>query len=162
MSSTAHPLARYGGILVRPRATVAALAPRVGAWDEWILVVLYVLGSQVERVAEALASLAALGFGSGILVFASGLGRAVLPPILVSVLVDGLLGRPRGHRRGVFLVPLVLVASLARLAEQHGLRLPGPGFLPELAGAIWCAGLALYARSAVPPMSCATPEEVEA
>lgn len=143
-------LARYGGILLRPRSTVAALDPRVGTWDEWILTVLYVLGSQVGRIAQALASVAAVGLGNGILVLASGVGRAVLPPILVSVLVDSLLGRARGYRRGVFIVPLVTIASAARLAAQQGLRLPGPSYLPELVAAVVCAGLALYARSAVP------------
>lgn len=143
-------LARYGGILLRPRATVAALDPRVGTWDEWILTLLYVLGSQVGRVAEAIASVAAVGLGNGILVLASGVGRAVLPPILVSVLVDSLLGRARGYRRGVFIVPLVLIASLARLGVQAGVRFPGPSYMPELVAAVACAGLALYARSAVP------------
>lgn len=151
-------LARYGGILLRPRATVAALDPRVGGWDEWILTGLYVLGSQVGRVAEALASVAALGLGSGVLILASGVGRAVLPPILVSVLVDSLLGRARGYRRGVFIVPLVLVAALARLAAQQGVRLPGPTYMPELVAAVWCAALALFTRSAVPKQAPADAE----
>lgn len=143
-------LSRYGAILVRPRATVAALEPQVGRWDEWILTATYVFGSQVERVAEGLASVAAVGLGNGILILASMIGRAVLPPILVSVLVDSLLGRERGYRRGVLMVPLILSAASGRLLEQLGVHLPGPSFLPELIGATWCAGLAVYVRSAIP------------
>ncbi len=144
-------LRRYGGILVRPRATVAALDPQVGSWDEWVLTALFVLGSQAERMAEAVASVAAIGLGNGALILASAAGRAVLPPILVSVLVDALLGRSRGYRRGVVVVPLVLVASAARLASHAGIFMPGPSFMPEAIGAAWCAVLALWIRSAVPP-----------
>jgi hypothetical protein len=129
---------------------VQALQPQVGRWDEWVLTAVYVLGSQVERVAQGLASVAAVGLGNGALILASTVGRAVLPPILVSVLVDSLLGRERGYRRGVLIVPLVLIAALGRLLDQFGIHLPGPSFGPELLGAIWCAGLAVRVRSAVP------------
>lgn len=143
-------LARYGGILVRPRATVAALDPREGRWDEWVLTLLYVAGSQVGRVAEALASVAAVGFSNGALVLASVVGRAVLPPILVSVLVDSLLGRARGYRRGLFIAPLVLISTLGRVLALNGFRLPGPAFMPELVGAIVCAAVAFVVRGSVP------------
>jgi hypothetical protein len=136
--------------LFRPRATLAALAAEEGRHDEWVLIGAFIAGSQVDRLAEGVASVLAVGLGDGVLVLASVAARAVLPPILVSFLIETVLGRARGHRRALFLVPLVVVATLGRVAGQEGIAWPGPGFLPELVGAALSLLLAAAARSAVP------------
>jgi hypothetical protein len=78
---------------------------------------------------------------------------ALLPPVLLVLVVDTLLGPERNYRRGIFLVPLVLAAAAARLGAQAGIAVPGPSFSPELAGAAATVLLCLWVRGAVPPTS---------
>jgi len=173
-------LQRWGGILVRPRATLEALPPeplessadmpspswgerlRAGlvpgpGWDRWTLPLLFVLGSQVQHLAETIARWRAF---DSLLILANGLALSLITPILVGLVVEGLVGAERSRYRFLPLVPLVLIATLGNLARQGGITLPGPHYLPEVLGTLWAAGLALWIRRAMPKTAPApTPKE---
>lgn len=155
---------RWGGVLVRPRATFEAVAatpppPRAErGWRSWIrpstgwdgvwLTLLFVLGSQVERVTEALARFLAT---DSVLILLNGLLMAVLAPLLVGLLVEGLVGAQRARYRHLPLVPLVLAATVGNIIRQQGFVWPGPALLPEIVGTLWAASLAVYVRQTIPP-----------
>lgn len=141
-------ITRWGGILVRPRATLARLGPREGRFDGWWLGGLFVLGSQLEHIAETFARYQAF---RSFWLLVNGLALALLTPLLVGLLVEGLVGAARSRYRHLPLVALVLVATAANLLRQQGVVLPGPRYLPELLGTLWAAGLGLWIRKTVPP-----------
>jgi hypothetical protein len=144
---------RWGGILVRPRRTVERLATALeageGRFDGWILPVVFVLGSQIQRLVETVAK--ARAFDS-VLVLANGLALALLTPVLVALLVEGLVGAKRRHFRHLPLVALILCAVLGDLLRQELATLPGPSYLPEMLGTAWAAGLALWIRRRAPAL----------
>lgn len=140
-------LTRWGGVLLRPRATVAALAPDERRLDGLILGTLYVLGSQLLRLAEGMAAFEATRNLGGLLGVAAALGRAVLPAVLLIFLVESLLPPSRRAIASSLLVPLVLLAASARLLLQFGVVVPGPVYLPEVVATVWAAGIALWIRA---------------
>lgn len=142
---------RWGGILVQPRATLEALrdAPmELGRWDGWWLVALYLLGSQTERLIEAVAKFEVLG--SFAMLF-NAIAIALLAPILVMLLVEGLVGVRRARYRNLPIAALVAVSTLGTLLRHLHVALPGPTYLPEMLGTLWAAGLALWIRRTMPP-----------
>jgi hypothetical protein len=142
---------RWGGILVQPRATLDALRDaqvELGRWDGWWLVALYLLGSQIERLIEAVAKFEVLG--SFAMLF-NAIAIALLAPILVMLLVEGLVGVRRARYRHLPIAALVAVSTLGTLLRHLHVALPGPTYLPEMLGTLWAAGLALWIRRTMPP-----------
>lgn len=152
-SAVIRAIERWGGILVRPRRSVerlaAALEAGEGRFDGWILPVVFVLGSQIQRLVETVAK--ARAFDS-VLVLANGLALALLTPVLVALLVEGLVGAKRRHFRHLPLAALILCAVLGNLLRQEFATLPGPSYLPEMLGTAWAAGLALWIRRRAPAL----------
>jgi hypothetical protein len=139
-------LERWGGALVAPRRTVAALDIDAGARDGLVLGALYVVGTSIYPMTAAIASVIAT---HSIVALLSGVARVMLTPIVVLVLTETLLGSGRAYRGGVTLLPLVVVATLAHLLVL--LQLPSlPGFWPDIVGAAAAAAYALWIRPAVP------------
>lgn len=149
MSSFLAAMQRWGGILIQPRATLAALgeSEHEGRYDWWLLAGLFVLGSQVEHLTAAVARYQAF---RSVLLLVNALALSLLTPLLVGLLVESLVGTARNRYRHLPLVALVVVAVLANLARQQGASLPGPHYLPEMLGAVWAAGLALWIRKVIP------------
>lgn len=141
---------RWGGVLVAPRATLRETPRDEGRWDGVMLAIVYVLATQMVRLAEAVSGWMATRDMGGILILLQGLGRGLLPPVLVVLAVETLLGDDRAFRRGIFLAPLVLMGSVAGILRGVGVVLPGPSFLPELVGAAWGVALAVIMREAIP------------
>lgn len=138
---------RYGGILVQPRATLTALGPREGRHDWWVMAALFVLGSQIDALTQTVARYQAF---RSFWLLVNGLALALLTPLLVGLLVEGLVGAARSRYRHLPLVALVVVASVAHLLRQQGVLLPGPRYLPEILGAGWAAGLGIWIRRSMP------------
>ena len=147
MNSVRAAIERWGGILIRPRATLEALGPGEGRHDGWWLAALFVLGSQIQHLTETAARYEAF---RNFWVLLNGFALALLTPLFVGFLVEGFVGAARPRYRHLPLVALVLVATVANLARQQGLILPGPRYLPEMLGATWAAGLALWIRKTMP------------
>jgi hypothetical protein len=150
MSSFLAAIQRWGGILIQPRATLATLGQQSdpqGRHDWWLLAALFVLGSQVETLTEAVARFQAF---RSVLVLVNALAISLLTPLLVGLLVEGLVGSARSRYRHLPLVALVVVTVVANLVRQQGVLLPGPRYLPEMLGALWAAGLGLWIRKTVP------------
>lgn len=150
MSTVGEALERWGGILIRPGATLRRLGVDEGKWDGWLLSALFVLGSQIQRLVETVAKFEAVRSYSLLL---NGFALALLTPILVGLLVEGVVGAARSRYRNLPLVPLVLVATVGNLLRQQGVELPGPRYLPEMLGAAWGLGLAVWIRRSLPPES---------
>jgi thiol-disulfide isomerase/thioredoxin len=140
-------LERIGGILIRPRATLLGLPADQGRHDGWWLVALFVLGSQIDRLIGAAARFEV--FQSVLLLF-NAVALAVLTPILVGFMVEGVVGGSRIRYRHLPVVALVLLATLGNLLRQQGVSLPGPRYFPEMLGAVWALGLALWIRKRIP------------
>jgi hypothetical protein len=138
---------RWGGILIQPRATLTTLGPEPGRHDWWPLAVLFVLGSQVQHLTEAVARFQAF---RSVLLLVNALAISLLTPLLVGLLVEGLVGGARSRYRHLPLVALVAVTVVANLLRQQGVALPGPRYLPEILGTLWAAGLGLWIRKAIP------------
>lgn len=154
MSGFLAAMQRWGGILIQPRATLAALGQpsnHEGRYDWWLLAGLFVLGSQVQHLTEAVARFQAF---RSVLVLVNALAISLLTPLLVGLLVEGLVGGARSRYRHLPLVALVVVTVVANLLRQQlgqqGVVLPGPRYLPEMLGTLWAAGLGLWIRKAIP------------
>lgn len=158
MSSMRGALQRFGGILIRPKATLKALGANQGRWegrwegrwDGWLLAALFVLGSQVERLTETVARFEVF---RSLLLLANGLALALLTPLLVGLLVESVVGAARRHMRHLPLVALVLLATIGNLLRQQNITLPGPHYLPEMLGSAWAVGLALWIRKRMPALT---------
>ncbi len=140
-------LERWGGFLIHPRATLSRLAPGEGRHDWWWLALLFVLGSQIQHLTEAVARFQAF---RSVLVLANALALSLLTPLLVGILVESVIGTRRNHLRNLPLVALVVAATEGNVLRQQGVMLPGPHYLPEIVGTIWAAGLAIWIRKTVP------------
>lgn len=147
LMSVMATMQRWGGILIQPRATLTALGPEHGRYDWWLLAGLFVLGSQVQHLTEAVARFQAF---RSVLVLINALAISLLTPLLVGLLVEGLVGSTRSRYRHLPLVALVAVTVVANLLRQQGVLLPGPRYLPEMLGTLWAAGLGLWIRKAMP------------
>lgn len=146
---------RFGGILIRPKATLLGLRADEGRYDGWVLAGLFVLGSQIERLIETVARFEVF---KSVLLLVNGFALALLTPILVGFMVEGVVGATRSRFRHLPLVALVLVATLGNLLRQQGVTLPGPRYLPEMIGAAWALGLALWIRKRMPADASGPPQ----
>lgn len=144
-------LKRYGAVLVAPRALARSLAPDVGLRDGVWLTLAYLVADQVLPLAEGLAGLLAMQNFNGLLMLASTVGRGLLAPILTLLTAEVLLGGDRSYRRGLALVPLILVVAVANLLEQSGIQLPGPRYLPQMLGAAVGLNLVFIMRKEIVP-----------
>lgn len=142
-------LSRWGGLLLAPRATVARLAPSEGQRDGLWLGLLYVLGCQLISVGQAVKSLVVSANGGTLMILASQLGRILLPPLLLSLAVEFLLGPAKAHRRGIYLLPLVICGTAANLVRQWGYP-TNDELTPLLVGAVWAVALVFFTRASVP------------
>lgn len=154
MSSLTRALWRYGGVLLAPRATVRALRPDEGQRDGLWLGLLYVLAVGTFGLIEAAVTLRATPDLGGLVMLLAAVGRSLVVPILVLVASETILGRRRAYRRGLYLVPLVLIASLAHELGVHGVNLPTFG--PAVVGGLAAIALTWWTRREV------AEEEVEA
>lgn len=148
-------LRRVGGVLLAPRALLASLPEGTGRRDGAILFAAYILALGLPGLSAAAADLLALGLLPGL----SGLAQALLPLlpwVLALSLVEWRLGDVRAHRAGLCLVPLLVLAGLAHLADLRGLEVPGPAYLPALLGGLASLALATRARPAVSPSTPST------
>ncbi len=146
VSITARALARWGGVLVAPRRTVAALAVEDGARDGLVLGTLYVIGTALYPMTDTIAT----GVSTHSLVaLAAGVARVLLTPIVVLVLVETLLGGRRSYRGGLFLLPLVVLGTLAHVLASFEV-VSIPALWPDFAGAAAAGALALWARKSIP------------
>ncbi|NVB36875.1 hypothetical protein G6O69_03475 [Pseudenhygromyxa sp. WMMC2535] len=143
-------LQRWGGILIHPKVTLAAMRDgslAAGRWDGWLLPLVFVLGCQTQQVVEVFARFVRI---SGVLTLIGGLAMVLLVPIFAALLLEGLIGSSRARYRHLPLVPLVLLATLGNLLRQLGVALPGPQYLPEILGTLWGVGLAVWIRQVMP------------
>lgn len=147
MTTVRAAIERWGGILIAPRATLEALGPDEGRYDGWWLAALFVLGSQLEHLTATVARYQAF---QNVWILINGLALALLTPLFVGFMVEGFVGAARPRYRSLPLVALVVAATLANLGRQQGLSLPGPHYLPEMLGAAWAGGLALWIRKTMP------------
>ncbi len=151
-NSLGEALDRWGAFLLQPRATLASLAPDAGRHDGWWLGMLYVLGSQLVPLGQALKSASVMMNGSAMLSLASQFGRILLPPMLLILAVEFMLGNARAYRSSLFLLPLVLCGAAANLARHAGVGVIADSTPIFVAGA-WALFLAMSSRSAIAPIS---------
>jgi hypothetical protein len=144
MSPLLRALWRYGGMLVQPRTTARALRADEGRWDGLVLGVLYVLCVGTLELLRGVAMFRVSPDLGGLLMLVSGLGRVLVAPIVVLVACETVLGRARSHRRGLLLLPLLVVAALAHEAAAQGVHVRE--LVPEIAGGLLCIALAWWVR----------------
>lgn len=156
-SAARDAIARWGGVLLRPRTTLAALEPDEGRRDGRWLVLLYVLGTQLLPFGLAVKSLIATGGLSGAIAFASAIARTLLGPIIVVVLAEFALGAQRSYRSGTYLVPLLAVGVVASLFRVAGVVAFGSMSVVAV-GAAWSLGVVFYTKATVQPETRATKE----
>lgn len=144
MNALMRALWRYGGILTQPRATAKALRVDEGASDGLWLGGLYLLSVGTYRLMEGLATLLATANLNGLLMFLAALGRVVVVPILVLVACETVLGRDRAYRRGLLLVPMVLISAVAHELAIHGVGIRA--YVPEIIGGLVSVLLAWWVR----------------
>lgn len=146
--SIGRALARFGGALVAPRATVVSLPPQQGRRDGVWLSLLYLGVTSIYPVAEGFANWWATRNLGGILMILSAFGRALILPIVALVASETILGRGRAYRRGLALVPMVLVALVLRqLPWRSAIGWP---YVPEALGMLVVVGWTLWVRTSVP------------
>jgi hypothetical protein len=144
MSPLLRALWRYGGMLVRPRATARALRADEGRWDGLVLGVLYLLCVGTLEILRGVAMARVTADLGGLLMLVAAVGRVLVAPIVVLVACETVLGRARSHRRGLLLLPLLVVAALAHEAEAHGVHVRT--LVPEIVGGLSCIALAWWVR----------------
>jgi len=149
MNPLLRALWRYGGLLWRPRATARALAPDEGRWDGLVLGLLYVACVGTLDVLKGVAMARVTADLGGLLMLVSAVGRVLVAPIVVLVACETVLGRSRSHRRGLLLLPLVVVAAVAHEAAARGMHVPA--LAPEIAGGLLSILLAWWVRPELAP-----------
>ncbi|MEM9463199.1 MAG: hypothetical protein AAGF11_54160 [Myxococcota bacterium] len=151
METLTRALRRYGGMVVQPRKTAAGLDPNEGVHDGAWLGGLYLLSIGVLEILRGVATARATANLSGLLMLVTAVGRVLVVPIVVLVACETVLGRSRSYRRGLMLVPLVLVVAAAHELTAQGLSVPNYG--PEIVGGVLSIGLAAWVREAIPSLS---------
>src|SRR5690606_28714149 len=115
------------------------------------LSVLFVVAVGLRGLVEGVADLAVTRNFSGVLMVLSSLGRVLVVPILALVLAQTILGKDRGHRGGLCLVPMVAAAAVLREVPVRSV-LPWP-FATEVLLVVIAGALAAWIRVAVPPVA---------
>lgn len=146
-------LARWGGMLLRPRATVAALAPDDGARDGLVFILLLAVGAHLLPLGDAVADFSAMASFAALPALLAGF-TVLIPWLVTTLAVEAILGPLRSFRAALCMLPMLLAVVFARLAAGLGHPLPVPKYSLEIAGAVLAAGLALWVRPAV----CLSPE----
>jgi len=149
MEPVASALRRYGGVLVAPRHAVAGLRRDEGRHDGLILGLLYAFAVGSYGLIEAMAGLVATRDLGGLMMLASAAGRLALPPVLLVVAAETLLGERRAHRRALALLPLLAVGVIAHELPWLGVKVPA--FAPEVLGAVLGLVLVWRIRPAIEP-----------
>jgi hypothetical protein len=144
-------LARTGGMLLRPRRTVAALRDEEGEHDGRWLGALWVVAAHGWDLVELCARARALRGWDLALGVVGGIGMVVLAPVLALVACDAVLGPERQHRGGACLVAMVAVAALWNALALVGVDMPAMSLTIEAGVAASAAALAVWIRPAVPP-----------
>lgn len=150
MKCLSRTMERWGGFLVAPRSQVRTSLPEEGRHDSWLLGALYVLSTEVARLGAGLATWIALADWGGVIAFGSSLGRAVLVPIVALTLAESVLGRARGHRRALVLVPMTVGALVLYAAKLGGYTPPGPVWLEAVLSTVVGLGWVAWTRTTVP------------
>ena len=104
--------------MLRPQQTVASLPPEEGRRDGWWLGLLYVLGSQMVPAGQAIKSVTVMMNGSAFVTLFSQAGRILLPPILLMLVVEFLVGPSKSYRGALFLLPMIIVVEPARVDDR--------------------------------------------
>lgn len=141
-------LARFGGMLTAPRATLRDLSPGTGPRDGLVLLGLYTLAAAVPALGLAIAELISLGPSTNLV-------RGALPlfPWLISsVAIDWCLGPDRAHRTALCMVPMLLIVSVAQLLNIGGPALLGPADASMLLGGAASLVLAIALRNHIAPL----------
>lgn len=125
---------------------MAELSPDEGKRDGLVLGTLYVLGTALYPMTDTIATVVST---HSLVALAAGVARVLLTPIVVLVLVETLLGGPRSHRGGLFLLPLLVLGTLAHVLATFEI-VSVPALWPDFAGAAAAGALALWARKAIP------------
>jgi thiol-disulfide isomerase/thioredoxin len=146
VASFARFVGRIGGILVRPRATLASLEPDEGLRDGLWLGLLFVVGGHVIPMLEGVATLVAVRNWGGVLGLVSAVGMVLLAPIVASIVAETILGPDRRGRSGLCIAPLLVLMLLAHGTQRLGIIIPGPSWLPAIVGLVASAGLASWLR----------------
>ncbi|MCY1066163.1 TlpA disulfide reductase family protein [Nannocystis sp. RBIL2] len=141
-------LARWGGALLRPRATVASLAPEDGPRDGLLFILLFAAGAHLLALGDAAADFAAMAGLAALPTLLAGF-TVLIPWLVTTLAVEAILGPLRAHRAALCMLPMLLVVVAARLAAGLGHPLPVPKYSIEIAGAVLAAGLALWIRPTV-------------
>jgi hypothetical protein len=151
---------RQGGMLVAPRATVAALGEDDGARDgTWALVVWLLAVHSFDLVAIA-ARTGALRTFDAVVGGVAELALGLLPPFAATFLLEWTLGRGRAHRAGTCLAPMLAVGAAWRLLEVARV-VPSTGAVAMWLGPAVAVGaavvVAVLVRDAVPKAKEAEP-----
>lgn len=147
MNPILRALWRHGGMLVQPRTTLRAMQPDEGRHDGLVLGLLYLVCVGTLDVLQGVVMARVTADLGGLLMLVSAVGRVLVAPIVVLVACETVLGRARSHRRGLMLVPLLVVAALAHEAAAHGLVVRA--FVPEIVGGLLSVALAWWVRPAI-------------
>ncbi|MCH9680382.1 MAG: hypothetical protein K0V04_03025 [Deltaproteobacteria bacterium] len=134
---------------MQPRATVRELGPDEGARDGLWLGGLYLFALGTLEILRGIATARATANLSGVLMMLASVGRVLVVPIVVLVACETILGRARAHRRGLMLVPLVVVAALGHELAVHGYGLRA--FVPEIVGGLLSIALTWRVRGEIEP-----------
>ena len=148
MSKVIAALARYGGILAAPRRTAQGLSPDEGHHDGVVLAALCMFATGSYAILEGIAGLYALRNLGAVVMLLAALGRLLIAPVVVLVAAETLLGKDRSYRRGVALVPMLLVMAVAHELRVHGVEIAA--FVPEIVGGVAGVALAWWIRPSVP------------
>lgn len=140
---------RYGGVLIQPRRTVSALEATEGRRDGLVLGLLYLVSVGTLELLRAVAAARVTADLGGLVMLAAALGRVLVAPIVVLVVCETVLGRTRSHRRGLMLVPMLVVVTLAHELAARGHALPS--LVPELVGGALAVALSWWVRPVVAP-----------
>ena len=87
----ATALARWGGFLLRPRATIAALPHDAGRRDGLVFLLLYAAGAHLPVIGDAVADFLALASLAAVPILLSGLA-AIVPWLVATLGVEAVLG----------------------------------------------------------------------
>lgn len=149
-------LARYGGILAAPRRTAEALSPDEGHHDGVVLAGLIMFAMGSYSILEGVAGIYALRNLGAVVMLLAALGRLLIAPVVVLVAAETLLGRARSYRRGVALVPMLLVMAAAHELRVHGVEIAS--FVPEIVGGLAGIALAWWIRPSVRAVTTPRPD----